>query len=102
MSQTLPPKVRAAKDEAHHVFDWAVPAQLDGKPLAIAGTLDYQPPGSQAPKTLILVGILGLIVALGGVAMWLRYKRERRTTQGTLIEAIRAGAAHAHTAGGSV
>jgi hypothetical protein len=77
MSQTLPPKVRAAKDKPHHVFTWTVPAQLDGTPLAITGTLDYQPPGSNAPKTLILVGIFGVILALGGVAIWLRRRRER-------------------------
>ena len=80
MSQTLPPKVRAAKDKPHHVFDWTVPARFDGKPLAIAGTLDYRPPGSKAPKTLILVVILSVILALGGIAIWLRHRREGRTT----------------------
>jgi hypothetical protein len=33
MSPTLPPKVQAAEDKPHHVFDWAVPARLDGRPL---------------------------------------------------------------------
>ena len=80
MSKTPPPKVRAAKDEPHHVFNWTVPARFDGEPLAIAGTLDYQPPGRNAPKTPILVGILAVILALGGVTIWLRHRREGRTT----------------------
>jgi len=35
MSRSLPPKAEAAKDKPHHVFDWTIPARLDGKPLAI-------------------------------------------------------------------
>jgi hypothetical protein len=46
MSKTLPPKVEAAKDAPHHVFDWIVPARLDGRPLTISDTLDYQRPPS--------------------------------------------------------
>jgi hypothetical protein len=76
MSRTLPPKVQAAKGQPHHVFDWAVPATLDGKRLTIAGSLDYQPPPNRIPRPLIAV--LGLIVLGGGAAVWLRRRRERR------------------------
>ena len=75
MSTTLPPMIQAAKDKPHHVFDWTIPARLDGKPLAIAGSLDYQPPPNKIPKPLI--AILGLVVVGGGAAVWLRRRRER-------------------------
>jgi hypothetical protein len=79
MSRTLPPRVQAAKDERHHIFDWRVPARLDGKPLAIAGTLDYEPPPKKVPRPLI--ALLVAIVVGGGVAVWLRLRRERRTSR---------------------
>ena len=75
MSRTLPPKVRATKDKAQHVFDWTVPARLDGKRLTIAGSLDYEPPPSTIPRPLIV--LLGLLVVGGGAAVWLRRRRER-------------------------
>ena len=68
--------MQAAKDEPHHVFDWTVPARLDGKPLTIAGTLEYEPPPNTFPKPLIAVPVL--LVVLGGVVVWLRNRRGRR------------------------
>jgi hypothetical protein len=79
MSRTLPPKVQAAKDEPHHVFDWSVPARLDGQPLKIAGTLDYEPPPNKIPKPLI--ALLVAIVLAGGAAVWLRVRRERKRSR---------------------
>jgi hypothetical protein len=76
MSRTLPPKIQAAKDKPQHVFDWTVPARFDGKPMTIAGSLDYQPPPSTAPIALYV--ILGLLVIGGAAAVWLR-NRPRRT-----------------------
>jgi hypothetical protein len=78
MSRTLPPKVQAAKDKPHHVFNWTVPARLEGKPLTIAGTLDYEPPPNKVPKPLI--ALLVAIVVAGGAAVWLRVRRERRAS----------------------
>lgn len=70
MSPALPPAVRDAPDEPHHVFDWRVPAKLDGKRFFIAGSLDYSPPPAESEgfptglviviATLIGAGILGL------------------------------------------
>jgi hypothetical protein len=77
MSRTLPPKVQAAKDKSHHVFDWTVPARLGGKPLTIVGSLDYKPPPNDVPKPLIV--LLGLVIAGGGVAVWVRRKRARES-----------------------
>jgi hypothetical protein len=77
MSHTLPPKVQADKDQRHHVFDWTVPARLDGKPLTIAGRLDYQPPPGQKFPTILLVPLVVLAVG-GGALVWLRRRRELR------------------------
>lgn len=75
MSKTLPPNVRAAKDKPHHVFDWTVPARLDGTALMIAGSLEYEPPPNRISKPLVF--LLGLLVVGGGIAVWLRRRRER-------------------------
>jgi hypothetical protein len=75
MSRALPPEVQTAKDKPHHIFNWTVPAMLDGKRLTIAGSLDYQPPPSKIPKALIVL-LVALIVG-GAVAVWLRRRRER-------------------------
>jgi hypothetical protein len=75
MSSTLPPKIAAAKDQPQHVFDWKVPATLDGRALTIAGTLDYEPPPSGRPTYLL--GALVVVVVGGAAAVWLRRWRER-------------------------
>ena len=76
MSTTLPPRVQAAKDKPHHVFNWTVPARLDGQRLTLAGTLDYQPPPNKIPKPLFV--LLGLLIVGGGAAVWLRRRRVRQ------------------------
>ena len=76
MSRKLPPKIQAAKDKPHHVFDWTVPATYDGKRMTIAGSLDYQPPPSKIPRALIV--ILVALIVLGGAAVWLRRRRDRQ------------------------
>jgi len=76
MSESPPPKVAAATDRPHHVFDWTVPGTIGGESLAIAGSLDYAPPPGQSFPTVLLVP-LALLVVLGGVAVWLRRRRRR-------------------------
>ena len=78
MSTSLPPKVEAAKDVPQHVFDWTVPATLDGRPLRIAGSLDYEPPPRGKPTALIVAGVV--IVVGGLLAVVLRLVRERRAS----------------------
>ena len=75
MSKTLPPKVQAAKDEPHHVFDWTVPAALEGKPLTISGTLDYEPPELGRSQAAVRPARL---VGGGAAAAWLRLRRMKR------------------------
>jgi hypothetical protein len=67
-----PPVVREAPDEPHHVLDWEVPAVLDGKPLAIRGSLDYVPPEDDGLRWVYFVPpVLALLVA-GGAWVVLR------------------------------
>jgi hypothetical protein len=73
MSRILPPKVAAAKSESHHVFDWKVPGTLDGKPFAIAGSLDYEPPPGGNPT--LLVGAAAVVLLGGAGAVVLRRRR---------------------------
>jgi hypothetical protein len=76
MSPTYPPRVEADKEIPHHIFNWTVPGTIDGKPLAIRGSLDYEPlPGSSFPKILIVP--LVAIAAAGAAAVWLRRRRTR-------------------------
>jgi hypothetical protein len=75
MSRTLPPTIAAAKDKPHHVFDWEVPARLDGNGVTIAGSLDYEPPPGGKPTYLL--GVLFVVAIGGGAAVWLRHRRYR-------------------------
>jgi hypothetical protein len=65
MSPEFPPKIKAAPDEPHHVFDWRVPATAGGKRFFITGSLDYRPPPEESesfPVTLV-IGLAALIGA---------------------------------------
>ena len=75
MSTTLPPKVQAKADEPQHVFDWKVTAELNGRPLVIAGSLDYKPPPGGSPR--FLVGALVAVVIGSALALVLRRRRGR-------------------------
>jgi hypothetical protein len=74
MSTIDPPKIRQAKDVPHHVFDWKVPGTVDGRPLAIAGSLDYRPPPSSSFNPLLIAPLLALVLAGGGF-WWARRRR---------------------------
>lgn len=55
MSESYPPVVQAARDEAHHILDWVVTGTIDGAPLSIRGRLDYRPlPGQRFPRVLLV------------------------------------------------
>ncbi len=51
MSTIDPPQIHRAEDEPHHVFDWNVPGTVAGKPLTIAGSLDYEPPPEEQVRS---------------------------------------------------
>lgn len=71
MSKTPPPSVQADEDAAQRILDWEVPLEVDGRPVTIAGSLDYEPPdeGSFSPILLVPLGALALAA---GAGWWLR------------------------------
>jgi hypothetical protein len=75
MSPILPPAVQKDPNTTHHIFDWTIPATLDGKPLQIHGTLDYAPPSSSSPRWWLLFVLLTL-AAVGGAAAFFLYRRQ--------------------------
>ena len=74
MSQTPPPSIRDDPDTPEHVFDWKVPAELDGRPLLIRGSLDYVPPGGSGLDLLYVIPPIVALLAAGGAA-WLLLRR---------------------------
>ena len=74
MSTIDPPKVREAADEPHHVFDWKVPGTAGGKPLTIAGSLDYTPPPKSSFDPILIAPVVALGLA-GAIFWWARNRR---------------------------
>jgi hypothetical protein len=77
MAETYPPVVERDTSTPHHIFDWKVPGTVDGAPLAVAGSLDYEPlPGQTFPRVLLIPIVL--LVVLGLVLVVLRHRRAGR------------------------
>ena len=74
MSTIDPPQVREAKDEQHHVFDWIVPGSAGSEPLAIEGSLDYQPPPNSSFNPILIAPLVALALA-GAISWWARRPR---------------------------
>lgn len=74
MSTIDPPKVREARDKPHHVFDWNVPGSVGAQPLAIRGSLDYQPPPKSSFNPILVAPLVALALA-GGLFWWARRRR---------------------------
>jgi MYXO-CTERM domain-containing protein len=73
MSPILPPQVRRAEDEAHHVFDWTVPITVGGTEVELRGSLDYEPPPPSRFRPVLIVPLAA--VAVLGAAFWWRRRR---------------------------
>jgi hypothetical protein len=71
MSKIDPPQVRAAKDKAHHVFDWRVPGTAGENPVVIKGRLDYAPPPKSSFSPFLVAPLVALPLA-GGIFWWTR------------------------------
>lgn len=77
MAETYPPAVARDTSSPHHVFDWKVPGTIDGAPLAVSGSLDYEPPPGQSFPVVLLIPLAALIV-LGVVLVVFRHRRTGR------------------------
>jgi hypothetical protein len=75
MSPIDPPRVRANPDRPQHVFDWLVPARIEGRRLAISGTLDYAPPEDERS---LLPLVIGAAVGVGATAVAIFFLVRRR------------------------
>ena len=75
MSTIDPPKVRRSPDTPQHVLDWDVPGSVGGEPLAIKGSLDYQPPPSSSFNPILIAPVVALALA-GGIFWWARRRRD--------------------------
>jgi hypothetical protein len=75
MSTIDPAKVRQAKDRPHHVFDWSVPGSAGGEPLAIGGSLDYQPPPKSSFNPILIAPLAALVLA-AAIFWWARRQRD--------------------------
>ncbi|MGZ8694773.1 MAG: hypothetical protein ACXWYS_04980 [Gaiellaceae bacterium] len=76
MSPILPPAVQKDPGARHHVFNWKIPATLDGKPVTIRGTLDYVPPPSSGGPRWWLLAVLLTLAVVGGAAAFFLYRRQ--------------------------
>jgi len=77
MSPIPPDPVRKDKNSEHHIYDWTVRASVDGKPLTIAGTLDYLPPESGGMSTGLIAGIGAGTAAVLAAAAAVLVRRRR-------------------------
>ncbi len=77
MSPIFPPKVRAAPDERHRIFDWRIPGKVAGRPLSIRGTLEYVPKSKGRAWAGIAVAAAAGLAAIVGVALVLTRNARR-------------------------
>jgi LPXTG-motif cell wall-anchored protein len=78
MSPIAPPVVRQAKGAPHHIFDWRVRGMVDGKPLLIAGSLDWVPVHDDGfPVWAAVVAAVGAVLLVAGGFWWLRRRRRK-------------------------
>jgi hypothetical protein len=81
MSPLAPPMVQKAPGKPHHIFDWSIPAQADGKAISMRGSLDYKPPaGSGSPRWWLLAVLLS-VAAVGALSAFVLYRRQPTAPQ---------------------
>lgn len=82
MSESDPLEVAADPGRPHRILDWVVDGTVDGRLLAIRGSLDYAPPPGRAFPRVLLVPLAALAVAAVAAPL-LRRRRQRPGSQGT-------------------
>jgi hypothetical protein len=74
-----PPSIVKDKSKRTKIFDWKVPAKVDGKPVTLAGTLSWVPTTSDSSGGLSGGAIAGIgggaLVLLAAVLLMLRRRR---------------------------
>ena len=82
MAPTLPPQVKVDATRPVKVNDWAVPFQIDGRELAVEGTLRWEPPPSWIPWVVaaVLATVTPVATAIIGSSGEARRRRALRTT----------------------
>jgi hypothetical protein len=73
MSRNDPPLVVADRDQPHHLFDWVISGTVEGAPLKIAGSADYEPLPAQRFPPVLLIPLA--LLAVFGIAVWVRRSR---------------------------
>ncbi len=86
-SPLLPPAVKD-KGKRTFIFGWNVPISIGSQHGAISGVLYWNPESSKASITVI---ILGVAIALGGLAFVLYVRRRRRRAGGAKAAGAAAG-----------
>jgi hypothetical protein len=76
MSPIAPPAVQKAPGKRHHIFDWMIPAAVNGKAVKIRGTLDYAPPPTNGSPRWWLLAVLLSTAGVGGLGAFLLYRRQ--------------------------
>jgi hypothetical protein len=76
MGQGVPPQVRDP-DQPTEVFDWSVPMRVDGRPVAVSGTLRWTPPGAGGLPAWAF-GALGVLVVASAAFAVIRVRRRAR------------------------
>ncbi len=88
MMEREPPVVREAGGEAVRVMDWEVPLLVDGEPVVVRGTLDWE------PDVVPVMPLAAALLVAGAVALLAL----RRARVGPLAGAVLAGAGALATA----
>jgi hypothetical protein len=82
MSPIAPSAVRKAPDQPHHLFDWRVPADVDGNRVNIAGSLDFAPPGENGlPIWVPAIAGIAALGATAGAALLIARRRKKSKTR---------------------
>ena len=76
MSPIAPPAVQKTPEKRHHIFDWTIPAEVNGKAVKIRGTLDYAPPQSSGSPRWWLLAVLLSIAGVGALGALLLYRQQ--------------------------
>jgi hypothetical protein len=77
MSPIAPKPIRDEPDRDHHVFDWEVPGEADGRAFTIEGSLDYTPPPEEGAPWAFIGALAALLAASLAAILVLRRRMQR-------------------------